>query len=153
MIGWYDSSQISFITVSYSYIDFFLRLTQVPSIGERKFDDIDPEYGLHDITIKIEIRNNKQSFWYEIFPGIFTHKEFSKGYAVFNLINSAKNQRHFNFDGKIHYDCESMVKTEEFNDLWYVDIVMLDEFNLPFLDTSTAWRVKNVQSQLVKFEW
>ena len=132
------------MTLSYSYIDFFLKLTQVPSIGERKPDDIDPEYGLHDLTVKIEIRNNTKSFWYEIFTGVFTHKKFNKGYAIFNLIDSSKNQRHYYFDGKLHYKWESMIQTDEFSDFWYVDIVMIDEFNLPFLDTSTACKIITV---------
>lgn len=149
MIGSYDESQISFITISYSYIDFFQKLLEKPKLYERKFDDIDPEYGLHDYSVKIEIRNNKEPFWYELFPGLFTRKkDLKKGYAVFKLIDSADNHKHFNFNGRIEYPCESMVASDEFKNLCFVDILMLDEFNDPFISTSRACRLISVRHNI-----
>ena len=152
MIGSYDGTQLSFITVSYAYIDFFLNLLDKKQLTERKYDDIDPEYGLHDYNIKIELRNNKSSFWYELFPDVFTHKEFKNGYAVFTLIDSVSNTRHHKFRGDISYPCESMVVTgasveakgNAGPNLIYVDVIMMDEFNDPFLGISRACKLMSV---------
>jgi hypothetical protein len=103
LIATYDQSQLAFITISFSYITFFLNLLQKPQLTLRTPDDIDPEYGLHDYTVKIELRSNKESFWYEIFQNVFTKKEFSEGYALFTLIDSQKNDRHYKFPGEITY--------------------------------------------------
>ncbi|CAI2363879.1 unnamed protein product [Moneuplotes crassus] len=141
MIGLYDESQIAFITLSYSYTDFFLKMLDKVRPSQKRPGDIDPGYEFNNYNFRIELRNNKERFWYEIFGGVFTRQTSENGYSVFNLIKSTDNQRHFNFNGRIEYPCESMIATTEFNDLCYVDVSILDESNNPFFDTSRACRI------------
>lgn len=68
-------------------ISIVLRLLKKEFIHQPKFDDIDPKFGLHDYTVKVEIRNDQRSFWNEHFTHLF-FKDFSKGYANLNLIDS-----------------------------------------------------------------
>lgn len=86
-MGSYDHEQLAFLTFTYPLIDFF------KAREWSKFDDIDPEYGLHDYTIKVELRTDRTRIWYELFHSGFTKKsEFESKYAVFKLIDSSKGR-------------------------------------------------------------
>ena len=58
LFGSYDDSDIAFITLSFLYIDIVLRIMQKTYIAKPKFDDIDPQFGLHDFNLKTEIRSD-----------------------------------------------------------------------------------------------
>lgn len=47
----------SFFTMNLLYIDLLKEVVKVKSILNEKYCDIDPEFGLHDYTIQVEIRN------------------------------------------------------------------------------------------------
>ena len=45
------------MTVNILYIDLLKRITNVESILNEKYCDIDPSFGLHDYNISVELRN------------------------------------------------------------------------------------------------
>ena len=53
----------SFFTINLMYIDLLKRITKVGSILNPKYCDIDSTFGLHDYTITIDLRNQKQTFF------------------------------------------------------------------------------------------
>jgi len=58
LLGHYDGqAPPSFITVNLLYIDLLKRITQIDSILKEKYCDIDAQFGLHDYTVSIEMRN------------------------------------------------------------------------------------------------
>ena len=78
-----QGSPPSFFTVNLLYIDLLKKVTRVDSILNEKYCDIDPEYGLHDYTVSVELRNQKQTFFGETF-----RKVFCKGEDIeYNTIN------------------------------------------------------------------
>jgi hypothetical protein len=65
----------SFFTVNLLYIDLLKKVTKVDSILNEKYCDIDPEFGLHDYTVSVELRNQKQTFFGETFRKVFAKGE------------------------------------------------------------------------------
>lgn len=74
IIGTYGDKDttICFISFHILYIDLLMQITELSSILNLKYCDIDSTFGLHDYTITIDIRNSKQSFICEIFRKVFT---------------------------------------------------------------------------------
>lgn len=64
----------SFITVNIMYIDLLKSMTGLTSILNEKYCDCDGTFGLHDYGITIDVRNQKQSFFCEIFRKVFTQQ-------------------------------------------------------------------------------
>lgn len=92
-----DSQPPCFITVNLTYIDLLKAMTELTSILNQKFCDIDSKFGLHDYEIQLDLRNSRQSFFSETFRKVFTTQEQLEyggrssrsrqgGYAVFNLL-------------------------------------------------------------------
>lgn len=75
------------ITCNIAYIDLFTKLFNTPYVHRDKYDDVDSSYGLHDYTVKIELRNSIKSYLNYTFTKIFT-KEMHSGYAVFTIVTS-----------------------------------------------------------------
>ena len=65
----------SFLTVNLTYIDLLKSITRTSSILNAKYCDIDSSFGLHDYTITVDLRNQKQSFFSETFRKVFTKVE------------------------------------------------------------------------------
>ena len=93
----------SFFTINLLYIDLLKQITKTESILNEKYCDIDSHFGLHDYSVKIDLRNQKDSFYSETFRKVFTRVEDLErpakpkygqtppSYAIFNLLNSESN--------------------------------------------------------------
>lgn len=70
-----NGSPPSFFTMNLLYIDLLKRITKTESILNEKYCDIDSHFGLHDYTITIDLRNQKETFFSETFRKVFTKLE------------------------------------------------------------------------------
>ena len=71
-----------------------MQITELKSVTNPKYCDIDSTFGLHDYQVTVDIRNSKQSYLSEVFRKVFT-KDLSQGSANFLLIDSDDNTKKF----------------------------------------------------------
>ena len=106
ILGSYDGHSLAFISVSMTYLDLVLQIAGQPTILQKKFCDIDSQFGLHDYTVTVALRNSKVSFVDEVFRKVFT-KETDRDWAYFRLLQSEDNQWGYKadmrFEGKPVY--------------------------------------------------
>ena len=60
-------------------------------------------------------------------------KEPKDGKIVFSLIDSAKEETYnYRFSEKVVYPWQTMIFSSEFDDLCYLDLLVVDEYQEPF---------------------
>ena len=89
IVGTYGDTEgtICFLSFHLLYVDLLMNVTELTSVTNPKYCDIDSTFGLHDYQITIDIRSSTQSYLCEIFRKVFT-KEIKNGYAWFRLVDS-----------------------------------------------------------------
>jgi hypothetical protein len=76
------------------YVDLLMQITELQSVTNPQYCDIDSTFGLHDYQITVDIRSSTQSYLCETFRKVFT-KEVHSGYAWFILVDSDDNTKKF----------------------------------------------------------
>lgn len=116
-----------------AYIDLLKGMTGLPKILNEKYCDCDGTFGLHDYNVQISVRNQKESFFTEVFRKVFTKEESleknfksspykygsnklskaGQGYASFPLFEPKPNDRHFvaqhRFKGRPFYEFSNLI--------------------------------------------
>lgn len=104
----------SFFTLNLMHIDLLKRITKIETILNQKYCDIDSTFGLHDYTVIVDVRNQRQTFFSETFRKVFTKAEnieeggkrrsMHRGprYADFWLIRSEKSD--FGYSGSYRFE-------------------------------------------------
>jgi hypothetical protein len=96
ILGTYGDKEntLCFISFHILYVDLLMQLSELKSITNPKYCDIDSTFGLHDYQVTVDIRSSSQSYFCEIFRKVFT-KDLHHGYAHFILVDSDDSSKKF----------------------------------------------------------
>ena len=102
IIGTYGDREgtVCFLSFHLLYVDMLMQITELTSITNPKYCDIDSTFGLHDYTITVDIRSSTQSYLCETFRKVFTKpQDLRSGFAWFVLVESDDSAKKFQSSG------------------------------------------------------
>jgi hypothetical protein len=139
VIGTYGDKEgtVCFISFHLLYVDMLMQITELKSVTNPKYCDIDSTFGLHDYQISVDIRSSTQSYLCETFRKVFT-KDLREGYAWFVLVDSDDHTKKFQSAGlkiqasQIEYVWKSLITNGTVRNMAMMDLCIQDEFGETF---------------------
>lgn len=139
VVGTYGDREgtICFISFHLLYVDLLMSVTELTSVTNPKYCDIDSTFGLHDYQVTVDVRSSSESYLNETFRKVFT-KDLRDGYAWFVLVDSDDHTKKFFSSGikiqaeEVEYVWKSMITNGSVRNLAMMDLSIQDEFGEPW---------------------
>ncbi|XP_033117239.1 F-box only protein 15-like [Anneissia japonica] len=110
----------------------------LPLLKKPPMDDIDPQYGLHDYTCIVELRNQRAAQWSQQFRFLHTSKsDLNDGFAKLVLIRDDVMEDHSSTIKKLSLPWKTEIFKGIVQDLCIMDLTLHDEFK------ETMWTVSS----------
>ncbi|KAJ7421337.1 F-box only protein 15 [Willisornis vidua] len=96
-------------------------------------DDIDPEYGLHDYSLHLDMHGRSCTYLCESFKNLFCRKgDIANGYLRLTVVSLKDNRKHLPLTGTLGLSWETDVFKGNVKDCCVMDLTLLEEFGKPF---------------------
>ncbi|XP_042725528.1 F-box only protein 15 [Lagopus leucura] len=137
---WKESNEIAFVMVSLHYHQLLERsalgsatVQYVLQPGKPVLDDIDPEYGLHDYDLHLDMHGGKHTYMCGTFKSLFCRKgDIENGYLKLTVVSLKDNAKHIPLIGTVGLSWETTAFKGIVKDCYMMDVTVLDETQKPF---------------------
>ncbi|XP_074841962.1 F-box only protein 15 [Carettochelys insculpta] len=137
---WKKGNGIAFIMASLHHHQIIERSTlgsaTIPYVlppHQPILDDIDPEYGLHDYQLHIDMHSGGHTYMCGTFRNLFCRRDYiQNGYLRITVINLKKNSQHLPLAGKVGFFWRTDVFEGNIQNCYVMDVTLLDEMEKPF---------------------
>nr|XP_009668447.1 PREDICTED: F-box only protein 15 isoform X2 [Struthio camelus australis] len=137
---WKETNEIAFVMVSLHYHQLLERSTlgsatvqYVLSPNKPVLDDVDPEYGLHDYNLHLDIHSGSHTCMCGTFKSLFCRKvDIQNGYLRLTVVNIKDNAKHLPIIGTVGLSWKTDVFKGNVKDCYLMDVTVLDETRKPF---------------------
>ncbi|KAJ7403024.1 F-box only protein 15 isoform X3 [Pitangus sulphuratus] len=104
-----------------------------PPLNKPAFDDIDPEYGLHDYSLHLEMHGRSCTYLRGTFRNLFCRKgDIANGYLRVTVVSLKDNRKHLPLIGTLGLSWETDVFKGNVKDCYMMNLTLLDEIGEPF---------------------
>ncbi|XP_010222902.1 PREDICTED: F-box only protein 15 isoform X1 [Tinamus guttatus] len=137
---WKGKNEIAFVTASLHYHQLLERSTlgsatlqYVLSPNEPVLDDVDPEYGLHDYNLHLDMHSGTHTCMCGTFKSLFCRKgDIQNGYLRLTVVSVKDNAKHLPIIGTVGLSWRTDVLKGNVKDCYLMDVTVLDETRKPF---------------------
>ncbi|XP_017674967.1 PREDICTED: F-box only protein 15 isoform X2 [Lepidothrix coronata] len=141
LIGiWKEKNEIAFVMVSLHYHQLLERsilgsatVQYAPPPNKPVLDDIDPEYGLHDYSLHLEMHGRSCTYLRGTFRNLFCRKgDIANGYLRLTVVSLKDNRKHLPLIGTLGLSWETDVFKGNVKDCYMMNLTLFDEIGEPF---------------------
>ncbi|XP_010007119.1 PREDICTED: F-box only protein 15 [Chaetura pelagica] len=141
LIGlWKGKNEIAFVMASLHYHQLLERSTLGSATGPYVFppnepvlDDIDPEYGLHDYSLHLDMHGGSCTYLCGTFKSLFCRKgDIVNGYLRLTVVSLKDSMKHSPLIGTVGLSWETDVFKGNVKDCYMMDVTLLEETGKPF---------------------
>ncbi|XP_011673491.2 F-box only protein 15 [Strongylocentrotus purpuratus] len=133
---WKEGGEVAFVSLCLHHHGIIQRAVygtsermHIPAAIKPKPDDVDSEYGLHDYTCIMELRNQRTSFWSQQFLRLHANKqEKVDGFIRFSPVRGDVLTDHSYTTKKIQFPWKTDVFKGIIQDFAVLDCTIFDEF-------------------------
>ncbi|NXA33505.1 FBX15 protein, partial [Eudromia elegans] len=137
---WKGKNEIAFVMASLHYHQLLERSTlgsatlqYVLSPNEPVLDDVDPEYGLHDYNLHLDMHSGTHTCMCGTFKSLFCRKDdIQSGYVRLTVVSVKDNAKHLPIIGTVGLSWRTDVLKGNVKDCYLMDVTVLDETRKPF---------------------
>ncbi|NWV69290.1 FBX15 protein, partial [Malurus elegans] len=136
---WKEKNEIAFVLVSLHYNQLLERsilgsatAQYAAPANKPLLDDIDPEYGLHDYSLHLDLHGRSCRYLCGTFKGLFCRKgDIENGYLRLTVVSLKDNRKHLPIIGTLGICWETDVFKGSVKDCFMMDLTLLDESGKP----------------------
>ncbi|XP_015272220.1 PREDICTED: F-box only protein 15 [Gekko japonicus] len=140
LLGLWNKNEIAFVMACLHYHQLIERsilgsATAMHTVAPDKamLDDIDPEYGLHDYQLHIDMHSKGNTYMCGTFRSLFCRKDYIRnGYLRLTVISYKKNSQHLPLVGKLGLSWKTDALDGIVQNCFIMDVTLLDESQKPF---------------------
>ncbi|XP_071660393.1 F-box only protein 15 isoform X3 [Patagioenas fasciata] len=141
LIGlWKEKNEIAFVMASLHYHQLLERSTLGSATVQYAFppnkpvlDDIDPEYGLHDYSLHLDMHGRSCTYLCGTFRNLFCRKgDIANGYLRLPVVTLKDSTKHVPLTGTLGLSWETDALKGNVKDCYVMDFTLLDETGKPF---------------------
>ncbi|XP_010141966.1 PREDICTED: F-box only protein 15 [Buceros rhinoceros silvestris] len=137
---WKEKNEIAFVMASLHYHQLLERSTLGSATVQYAFppnqpvwDDTDPEYGLHDYSLHLDMHSGSCTYLCGTFKSLFCRKgDIANGYLRLTVISLKDNTKHLPLAGTLGLSWETDVFKGNVKDCYVMNVTLLDEAGKPF---------------------
>ncbi|XP_025968692.2 F-box only protein 15 isoform X3 [Dromaius novaehollandiae] len=137
---WKGKNEIAFVMASLHYHQLLERSTlgsatvqYVLSPNKPTLDDVDPEYGLHDYNLHLDMHSGSHTCMCGTFKNLFCRKgDIQNGYLRLMVVSVTDNAKHLPIIGTVGLYWKTDVFKGNVKDCYLMDVTVLDETRKPF---------------------
>ncbi|NXE21493.1 FBX15 protein, partial [Ardeotis kori] len=137
---WKEQNEIAFVMASLHYHKLLERSTLGSATvqyalppNKPVLDDIDPEYGLHDYSLHLDMHGRSCTYLCGTFKSLFCRKgDIADGYLRLTVVSLKDNTKHLPLSGTLGLSWETDVFKGNVKDCYMMDVTLLDENGKPF---------------------
>ncbi|NXA11379.1 FBX15 protein, partial [Sapayoa aenigma] len=137
---WKGKNEIAFVMVSLHYHQLLERsilgsatVQYAPPSNKPVLDDIDPEYGLHDYRLHLDMHGRSCTYLCGTFKNLFCRKgDIANGYLRLTVVSLKDNRKHLPLSGTLGLSWETDVFKGNIKDCYVMNLTLLDETGKPF---------------------
>ncbi|XP_069634962.1 F-box only protein 15 isoform X3 [Haliaeetus albicilla] len=137
---WKEKNEIAFVMASLHYHQLLERSTLGSATvqyalppNKPVLDDVDPEYGLHDYSLHLDMHGGSCTYLCGTFKSLFCRKgDIANGYLRLTVISLKDNKKHLPLAGTLGLSWETDVFKGNVKDCFVMDVTLLDETGKPF---------------------
>ncbi|NWR57331.1 FBX15 protein, partial [Bucorvus abyssinicus] len=137
---WKEENEIAFVMASLHYHQLLERSTLGSATVQYAFppnqpvlDDIDPEYGLHDYSLHLDIHSRSCTYLSGTFKSLFCRKsDIANGYLRLTVVSLKDSTKHMPLAGTLGLSWETDVFKGNVKNCCVMDGTLLDETGKPF---------------------
>ncbi|XP_026698397.1 F-box only protein 15 isoform X1 [Athene cunicularia] len=137
---WKEKNEIAFVMVSLHYHQLLERSTLGSATVQYALapntpvlDDVDPEYGLHDYILHVDMHGRSCTYLCGTFRSLFCRKgDIANGYLRLPVVSLKDHRKHMPLPGTLGLSWETDVFKGKVKDCYMMDVTLLDETGKPF---------------------
>ncbi|KAM9644563.1 F-box only protein 15 isoform 3-T3 [Morphnus guianensis] len=137
---WKEKNEIAFVMASLHYHQLLERSTLGSATvqyalppNKPVLDDVDPEYGLHDYSLHLDMHGGSCTYLCGTFKRLFCRKgDIANGYLRLTVVSLKDNKKHLPLVGTLGLSWETDVFKGNVKDCYVMDVTLLDETGKPF---------------------
>ncbi|NXL10698.1 FBX15 protein, partial [Mesembrinibis cayennensis] len=137
---WKEKNEIAFVMASLHYHQLLERSTLGSATvqyalppNKPVLDDVDPEYGLHDYNLHLDMHGGSCTYLCGTFKSLFCRKgDIENGYLRLTVVSLKDNTKHLPLIGTVGLSWETDVFKGNVKDCYVMDVTLLDETGKPF---------------------
>ncbi|KAM7123239.1 F-box only protein 15 isoform 2-T2 [Ciconia maguari] len=137
---WREKNEIAFVMASLHYHQLLERSTLGSATvqyalppNKPVLDDVDPEYGLHDYNLHLDMHGGSCTYLCGTFKSLFCRKgDIENGYLRLTVVSLKDNTKHLPLIGTVGLSWETDVFKGNVKDCYVMDVTLLDETGKPF---------------------
>ncbi|XP_062489076.1 F-box only protein 15 isoform X1 [Pezoporus occidentalis] len=137
---WKEKNEIAFVMTSLHYHQLFERSTLGSATVKYALpphkpllDDVDPEYGLHDYSLHLDMHGRSCTYLCGTFKSLFCRKDdIADEYLKLTAVSLKDNTKHLPLIGTPGLSWETDVFKGNVKDCYVMDVTLLDETGKPF---------------------
>ncbi|XP_047935204.2 F-box only protein 15 isoform X6 [Anser cygnoides] len=137
---WKGKNEIALVMASLHYHQLLERSTlgsaTVPCVlppNKPILDDVDPEYGLHDYDLHLDMHSGSCTYLCGTFKSLFCRKgDIENGYLRLTVVSLKDNAKHVPLIGTVGLSWETDAFKGNVKDCYVMDVTLLDETRKPF---------------------
>ncbi|XP_029868332.1 F-box only protein 15 isoform X1 [Aquila chrysaetos chrysaetos] len=137
---WKEKNEIAFVMASLHYHQLLERSTLGSATvqyalppNKPVLDDVDPEYGLHDYSLHLDMHGGSCTYLCGTFKSLFCRKgDIANGYLRLTVVSLKDNKKHLPLTGTLGLSWETDVFKGNVKDCYVMDVTLLDENGKPF---------------------
>ncbi|NXL35717.1 FBX15 protein, partial [Glaucidium brasilianum] len=147
---WKEKNEIAFVMASLHYYQLFERSTLGSATvqyalppNKRELDDVDPEYGLHDYLLHVDMHGRSCDYLCGVFRGRFCREgDVANGYLRLTVVSLEDETKHVPLPGTLSLSWETDVFKGNIEDCYVMDVTFLNETGYPLWHFSTPVRME-----------
>ncbi|NWS74024.1 FBX15 protein, partial [Crotophaga sulcirostris] len=137
---WKEKNEIAFVTASLHYHQLLEKSTLGSAtvqytlpLNKPILDDVDPEYGLHNYDLHLDMHGGSCTFLCGTFKSLFCRKgDIENGYLRLTVVSLKDNTKHVPLTGTVGFSWETEVFKGNVKDCYVMDVTLLDDTGKPF---------------------
>nr|XP_047935199.1 F-box only protein 15 isoform X2 [Anser cygnoides] len=137
---WKGKNEIALVMASLHYHQLLERSTlgsatvqYVLPPNKPILDDVDPEYGLHDYDLHLDMHSGSCTYLCGTFKSLFCRKgDIENGYLRLTVVSLKDNAKHVPLIGTVGLSWETDAFKGNVKDCYVMDVTLLDETRKPF---------------------
>ncbi|NXL64211.1 FBX15 protein, partial [Chordeiles acutipennis] len=137
---WKEQNEIAFVVASLHYHQLLERsilgsATVQYALPPHKpvLDDVDPEYGLHDYSLHLDMHSGSCTYLCATFKSLFCRSgDIADGFLRLTAVSLKDDTKHLPLIGTLGLSWETDVFKGNIKDCYVMDVTLLDETGKPF---------------------